>query len=327
MEDLPKKMDYLTFLWKAPGMAIPSGIPPTNPSLYRINRHFSLPDPLVRRFGTDPLLRDLFPIWTGYFEYARTHGINRPKGINNHLAIFCLEGRGQVTCEGKMWRIGPGDLFLLKADRPHSYQTDEKNPWSIQWVHFIGASVKEFLKLLDYEKSFGKLGPVRHLEDPETLVALKKSFEKMTHAYENGFGLLDCVRASLALREIFLLLAEHEKPPETSKLLGNKPAVDSILKLMKNKVYGDFSLEEMAAGANLSVTHFSRLFRSQTGFSPTDYFIRLKIRHASQKILATQTGIREVAREFGFDDEYYFSRIFKKITGGSPRRYRETHRV
>ncbi|MBL8993698.1 MAG: helix-turn-helix domain-containing protein, partial [Spirochaetia bacterium] len=69
------------------------------------------------------------------------------------------------------------------------------------------------------------------------------------------------------------------------------------------------------------------LFRASTGFSPTDFFLRLKIQKASQKLLASRAPIREVAREVGFEDEYYFSRLFRKITGESPRRYRESHRA
>jgi hypothetical protein len=66
-----------------------------------------------------------------------------------------------------------------------------------------------------------------------------------------------------------------------------------------------------------------RLFKEQTGYSPVDYFIHLKMQHACMLLSVTRKTVREIAWEIGYDDPYYFSRIFKKVIGMSPRRYRE----
>ena len=72
----------------------------------------------------------------------------------------------------------------------------------------------------------------------------------------------------------------------------------------------------------LSASHFSLLFRNRTGMSQLDYFIHLKLQQACLLLWTTQTKIKHIAAELGYDDAYYFSRLFKKYMKMSPLQYR-----
>ena len=78
----------------------------------------------------------------------------------------------------------------------------------------------------------------------------------------------------------------------------------------------------MAAQAGLSESQFSHLFKQQTGHAPLTYFIHLKMQHACSLLTLTQLSVKEIAQEVGYTDSYYFSRLFKKIIGVAPSRYR-----
>ena len=78
----------------------------------------------------------------------------------------------------------------------------------------------------------------------------------------------------------------------------------------------------MAELAHLSPSRFRALFREATGLSPLDYLLVLRLNHARQLMLQTGSSIGEVARAVGYEDQLYFSRIFKKRTGLSPSAYR-----
>jgi AraC-like DNA-binding protein len=56
--------------------------------------------------------------------------------------------------------------------------------------------------------------------------------------------------------------------------------------------------------------------------SPMEYFIHLKIQKSCQLLFNTGVKIKDVAKEIGYDDPYYFSRLFKKLMGMSPEQYR-----
>jgi len=84
----------------------------------------------------------------------------------------------------------------------------------------------------------------------------------------------------------------------------------------------DWSLPDLADMANMSVSHFSSLYRRHFGVSPIDDLIRMRIDHARMRIADTSASLAQIARMCGFSNVYYFSRIFKQRVGVPPGRYR-----
>ena len=82
-------------------------------------------------------------------------------------------------------------------------------------------------------------------------------------------------------------------------------------------------LHEIALQTGLSASYYSALFQNRTGHSPIDYFIQLKIQRACRMLDNSGLLIADVSREIGFDDQFYFSRVFRKVMGMSPVEYRK----
>ena len=78
----------------------------------------------------------------------------------------------------------------------------------------------------------------------------------------------------------------------------------------------------LAAQANISPSHFFALFKRQTGCAPIDCFIRLRMQHACRLLEETVLSVKEVAATLGYDDPFYFSRIFKSVIRVAPSEYR-----
>jgi AraC-like DNA-binding protein len=78
----------------------------------------------------------------------------------------------------------------------------------------------------------------------------------------------------------------------------------------------------LAARASISPSHFFALFKRRTGCAPIDCFIRLRMQHACHLLDETVMSVKEVAATLGYDDPFYFSRIFKSVNHVAPSEYR-----
>lgn len=78
----------------------------------------------------------------------------------------------------------------------------------------------------------------------------------------------------------------------------------------------------LAAQASVSPSHYFALFKRQTGTAPIDYFIRLRMNHARELLASTGSSVKEVAATMGYDDPFYFSRVFKSVHQVAPVEYR-----
>lgn len=85
------------------------------------------------------------------------------------------------------------------------------------------------------------------------------------------------------------------------------------------------TLEEIASYVHLSGSHLSGTFHKETGQTISAYINHVRIEKSKQLLAATQTPIAEVAALCGFEDQSYFSRVFRQGTGVSPKRFREAN--
>lgn len=92
---------------------------------------------------------------------------------------------------------------------------------------------------------------------------------------------------------------------------------------MQENLSQHLTLAQMANQFKYSTSHFSMLFQKETGTSPINYFLKLKIQKACQYIELTNLKLQEIAIILGFDEPAYFSRLFTKIMGVSPSTYRK----
>lgn len=86
----------------------------------------------------------------------------------------------------------------------------------------------------------------------------------------------------------------------------------------------DLSLADIARAAHLSPDHLGRIFKAHTGQSPMQFLKSTRVANSCNLLQTTSLQIGEISRLVGFDDQYYFSRVFRSTTGLSPRQYRQS---
>src|SRR2546421_12041970 len=89
--------------------------------------------------------------------------------------------------------------------------------------------------------------------------------------------------------------------------------VDSTINYMREFLNRPLQIPLLARLANISASHFFAVFKKRTGFAPKDFFIRLRIQRACDILDSSALSIKEVSDAVGYEDPFYFSRVFKSV--------------
>jgi AraC-like DNA-binding protein len=264
-----------------------------------------------------PLGVGLHVICLGWFPKARGHGIERPNGLDECILIFCTKGKGWLEIDGRRVAVGAGEVLIIPPNKAHSYHADEKDPWSIHWAHFSGTSAASYASMLPAHEY--------------VLTVTESDSQDIAKMFRECYRLM-----SGGLTEKTLLLVSHIVRHalgvlffQTGKSLSGSARtiahdLTKSIEFMRANVARSLTLRELSRHAGLSSSRFSSLFRDQTGSSPVEHHIRLRMQSACHYLDTTALSVKEVAAELGYDDPYYFSRIFQKTLGCSPLAYRRS---
>lgn len=234
----------------------------------------------------------------------------RRSDINSYLMLYTCGGQGEILCGNKSYLLTPDSCCLVDCHQKHFYRTIGKH-WDHVALHFTGKSAhlltKDLLKngIFYFKK--------------EDYKYIKSIVERLCTQYAT-------VSASRALIINYLLtklltdLTMLQSP--VTDFSENSTYIYNTIEYMKKNLDKPLTLSKLASRQNLSKYHFSRLFHQCTGFAPIEYLINLRIEHAKALLIITDLSIKEIALRVGYPNEQYFSKLFHKKTGVSPRRWR-----
>lgn len=265
-----------------------------------------------------PALFHLYITQIGYFPKAAHHYRERKTGCSENILIYCTWGKGYCILDNKQYEVNANQFILIPAtDRYICYWADESTPWSIYWFHYTSDQIDAINQSLHITTSFRPVSIPANENSIRIWHTIYKTLE-MGYSHEN------LISASFSL---FYLIATFLFP---ERHVADKDSGDIITKTieeMRDNLQKKLTVEQIALKHRMSASHFSSLFRKATNMAPIDYFIHLKMQKACQLLYFGTNHVKEIALELGYDNPYYFSRLFKKHIGTSPKEYRQLNQA
>ena len=286
----------------------------TSPSRWPLSEHsirFIAPAFILNTLMLHPLTRDCYPTAMGYYPKALGHRMQRLRPDEN-LLLYCVDGQGSLTVDGVGSSVGPGDLILLRQGISHNYIADSDEPWTLYWVHFQGDSANTFLDYMGYSEDQLKL----YIGASPGLIA---TFNNLLAVRRTGYSVAAFVNAANQLRQLFTQFGLQSRQQIAEPVTLNLINVQTY---MQDNLDQALDLDALASIARLSKYHFSHRYRMLTGYPPIRHFTHMKMEAACRLLDTTERSIKSIAASLAYDDPLYFSRLFRKIIGSSPRQYR-----
>ena len=242
----------------------------------------------------------------------RSVDFNMPAAhYHDHFEIYYLKsGSVRYFIDDRIYDLEKGDAILIPPHKIH--KTAAAGNESAE--RLIVAFTNEFLARFSGEKVF-KYSDVK-LFKASTILRLIEAAEREMH---NKDSLSDEIIAIY----IRLILIEFERKSE--KCVSpeeDKSIMARAVKFISENYSSDITLSRLASTFALSESHFSRQFKEYTGFGVSEYTALVRIKNAELLLSATKNSITDIAAMCGFNSSSYFSAVFRKIKGITPKERR-----
>ena len=231
---------------------------------------------------------------------------------------FILSGNGTQVTDGELFNTQAGDVLVYNSGVLHddSLMTNSQiNAWCLAVTNFKLPNLP-VNHLVD--KNFSSRIPCQSVADQLA------QLYPMIHDYaqqKNGYTI-----ANTLARVVVLIVYKVIRSSALAVAKENNFVVKKIRRYIQDHYAEDLNLKSLAEMVNVNEYYLSHAFKKITHYSPQQYILRRRIGKAQCLLIYTSLSLTEISARVGYDDSNYFSRVFKKIVGMSPRLYRQKWR-
>ncbi|WP_138756236.1 helix-turn-helix domain-containing protein [Paenibacillus sinopodophylli] len=241
---------------------------------------------------------------------------------DHHMLIVITKGSGELVVNGQPLAVHPAHVLVLSPRASWRIDARGNQPLVYNQLEFE----------IYAESEDGVLRRESEREEEERAVSLPEAPQlarRISSIWDGNRW--DRMQANICFQELLLAVRKRLELEQNSEPEQHYDQAHESIQLTKLHMNAHFhnslTRELLAAMAGMSVAHYSRLFKRIVGQGPMEYLNEVRIAHAGDLLLGTERTIRETANRVGYQDEFYFSRKFKAVTGFSPTVYMKKHRM
>lgn len=246
----------------------------------------------------------------GHYYCEKGYHIKRDQ-YKSHLLLHVCKGIfTYISDDGQKINVKENETILLNCHKPHQYYTD--GPLEIVWAHIGGVNLNDIVK--EAEDTGRSVSRCKDSED------IKNAFLRLID-YAGGRKILSEPYVSLLIYRILTEMMEYGANSKNNRLSDNiiSAAKEYLIEHIGEKI----TVSDIAAEIHISQSHFTRLFKQHTGFSPYSYILVCRLNKAKELLHTTDKSISEIAYDTGFNSDANFIYTFTKNVGISPGKFKK----
>lgn len=241
------------------------------------------------------------------------------KGNNvrdNYVIHYIQKGKGTFSSANRpAVSLKAGDVFILPKGVPCFYQADGQDPWSYFWLGLSGIKIKTMLS-----------GSILSTKNYLRQVQRSKFYDSLQKLFDTAH-LPSSLNTDILIEALLYFTFYNLNTEYPAKRRNNSEAKDQQLKnaityLRQNYEDPTLSIIDLCNKLSLSRSYLYTLFKNNLGLSPQQFLINLRMEQAKDILSTTNEAIQTVAKMSGYNDEFTFSKAFKRHSGFSPKMYR-----
>lgn len=242
--------------------------------------------------------------------------IRRPHGYPQHQWIQVRSGRIRLTVGESVGVARPGDGMFLRADEPHTYQSEGEGAATVDWMAFDGSGLDAVLAGGPLVRS----GVYRLTGTGAVDRVFARTWAEASEPGVPGSRLSACVY------ELLMVLTEVAAGLGQTSTASGLGRLEPILEALAHRPAHPWDVDVLAAMIGVTPQHLGRLFRRALGQPPLEYLVRLRLNRALQLLVERpDLRIHEVGAAVGYPDPNYFTRLFRQREGRTPGQFRDLH--
>ncbi len=285
------------------------------------------------------------------FNYIK-HKLSNLISINKIVSIhyyeidrnFCFDGEshnfweivyidaGQViiNANNNEYHLKQGEMIFHKPNEFHTLKADPQKVANVFVISFVCSS-----EAISFFKNKTMTVPVK----------LKKHITAILEEYYQTFNPMNLKDVKLEIRDnpliggqqmikthleqFLIMLIRSEQGKQEERIFLSKESMDNhlvsqIMKIVDKNIHHRISVEQICKQLDYSHTYLSKIFKNATGYTILEYILNTRIQEAKKLIREERYNFTQISELLSFENSYYFSRVFKRVTNMTPTEYKHS---